>query len=234
MSNKWSWTDFNFSHLDLVDFEFKSCGWTRWQLACRVTPSKQHLTAIIKPCKWGSLSPLGLSSHEEKNARIGTWYKYNLTQDITLRSLFVLFIFSYPTDNFNSYELKQHKPWFEEEHLGFLDQRKQAKMQWVQDPNQSNVDNLNNVTREASRHFRNKKNIWKLKLMTLKLKLRSNIDGFGGLVVSILATGTRVRGFKPGRSRWIFRASGKSSVCLPSEGKQNNAPYPSFAAFKRT
>ena len=31
-------------------------------------------------------------------------------------------------------------------------------------------------------------------------------DGFGGLVVSILAAGTRVRGFKPGRSRWIFLA----------------------------
>ena len=44
-------------------------------------------------------------------------------------------------------------------------------------------------------------------------------DGFGGLVVSILATGTQVRGFKPGRSRWIFRGPGKSSVCLPSEGK---------------
>jgi hypothetical protein len=44
-------------------------------------------------------------------------------------------------------------------------------------------------------------------------------DGFGGLVVSTLATGTRVGGFKPGQSRWIFRASGKSSVCLPSEGK---------------
>jgi len=26
-------------------------------------------------------------------------------------------------------------------------------MQWVQDPNQSNVNNLNNVRREASRHF---------------------------------------------------------------------------------
>jgi len=38
-----------------------------------------------------------------------------------------------------------------------LDQRKQAKMQWVQDPNQSNVNNLNNVRREASRQFRNKK-----------------------------------------------------------------------------
>jgi len=41
--------------------------------------------------------------------------------------------------------------------LKILDQKKQAEMQWVQDPNQSNVDNLNNVTREASRHFRNKK-----------------------------------------------------------------------------
>jgi len=29
-------------------------------------------------------------------------------------------------------------------------------MQWIQDPNISNVDNLNNVRREASRHFRNK------------------------------------------------------------------------------
>jgi len=31
-------------------------------------------------------------------------------------------------------------------------------MQWLQDPNQSNVDNLNNERREDSRHFRNK---WK-------------------------------------------------------------------------
>ena len=30
-------------------------------------------------------------------------------------------------------------------------------MQWIQDPNQSNVDNLNKVRREVSRHFRNKK-----------------------------------------------------------------------------
>jgi len=39
----------------------------------------------------------------------------------------------------------------------FLDEREQTKMQWVQDPNQSNVDNLNNVRHEASRHFKNKK-----------------------------------------------------------------------------
>jgi len=55
------------------------------------------------------------------------------------------------------HELKQNKPWFEEECLGFFDQRKQAKLQWVEDPGQSNVDNLNNVRHEASRHFRNKK-----------------------------------------------------------------------------
>jgi len=30
-------------------------------------------------------------------------------------------------------------------------------MQWLQDPNQSNEDNINNVRREASRHFRKKK-----------------------------------------------------------------------------
>jgi len=29
-------------------------------------------------------------------------------------------------------------------------------MQWVQDPSKCNVDNLNNVTCRASRHFRNK------------------------------------------------------------------------------
>jgi hypothetical protein len=27
--------------------------------------------------------------------------------------------------------MKQHKPWFDEEWLGILNQRKQAKMQWI-------------------------------------------------------------------------------------------------------
>jgi len=38
--------------------------------------------------------------------------------------------------------------------FGFLEQRKRAKMQWLQVANQSNVHNLNNVRREASTHFR--------------------------------------------------------------------------------
>jgi len=60
-------------------------------------------------------------------------------------------------DSLGLQELKQHKPWFNEECLGFLDQRMQAKMQWIHDPSQSYVDNLNNVRGEASRHFENKK-----------------------------------------------------------------------------
>jgi len=55
------------------------------------------------------------------------------------------------------HELKQHKPWFDEEYLGFLDQRKWAKMHWKQDPSQSNAGNLNNLRHEASRHFREKR-----------------------------------------------------------------------------
>jgi hypothetical protein len=32
------------------------------------------------------------------------------------------------------YELKKHKPWFDEGCSKLLDQRKQAKLQWLQDP----------------------------------------------------------------------------------------------------
>ena len=37
------------------------------------------------------------------------------------------------------------------EGIGFLDQKKQTIMQWLQDPSQSKVYNLNKVRREASR-----------------------------------------------------------------------------------
>jgi 5-methylcytosine-specific restriction endonuclease McrBC GTP-binding regulatory subunit McrB len=55
------------------------------------------------------------------------------------------------------YELRKHKPWFDEGCSKLLDQRKQAKLQWLQDASEVNGDNLNNLIREASRHFRNKK-----------------------------------------------------------------------------
>jgi hypothetical protein len=82
------------------------------------------------------------------------------------------------------HELKQHKPWFDKECLGFLDQRKQAKMQWIQDPSRSNVDNPNNVRRDASRHFRNKEKAY-LKAKIEELETNSTInnvrDLYGGI-----------------------------------------------------
>ena len=84
------------------------------------------------------------------------------------------------------HEWKQHKPWCFKECVDFLDQKKQAKMQWIQHCSQTIVDNLNNiqggsnmtgadlcvnkphkslsylnhhVRRNASRHFSKKKGI---------------------------------------------------------------------------
>ena len=55
------------------------------------------------------------------------------------------------------YELKQPKPWSDEECLHFLDQRKQDKMQGVEDPNQSKVYNLINLMLDVGRLFRRKR-----------------------------------------------------------------------------
>jgi hypothetical protein len=41
-------------------------------------------------------------------------------------------------ENLDLYGRKQHKLWFDEECSQFLGQRKQAKMQWLQNPYQSN------------------------------------------------------------------------------------------------
>jgi hypothetical protein len=54
-------------------------------------------------------------------------------------------------------ESKYRKLWFDEECSKLVDPRKQAKLQWLQGPSEANEDNLSDVRREASRHFRNKK-----------------------------------------------------------------------------
>ena len=76
--------------------------------------------------------------------------------------------------------MKQHKPWFDEECLHFWDERKQAKLQWVQDPSQRSVDNLNNVRREGSTHFRNKKKAY-LKAKIEDLETNSKIKNIRDL-----------------------------------------------------
>jgi hypothetical protein len=55
------------------------------------------------------------------------------------------------------YELKKHKPWFNKGCSELLEQRKQAKFQWLQDPSEINGYNLNNVRCKASKQFRNEK-----------------------------------------------------------------------------
>jgi len=78
------------------------------------------------------------------------------------------------------HEFKQHKPWFDKECLDFLDRRNQAKMQWIQDPSRSNVDNLNNVRRDANRQFRNKKKAY-LKAKIEELGTNSKINNIRDL-----------------------------------------------------
>jgi uncharacterized protein YaaR (DUF327 family) len=54
------------------------------------------------------------------------------------------------------FELKKHKPWFNEGCSELLDDRKQAKLQCLQDQIEINWDNLKNVRCEASIYLRNK------------------------------------------------------------------------------
>jgi hypothetical protein len=60
-------------------------------------------------------------------------------------------------DSLGYFELKKHKPWFDEGCSELLDKRKEAKLQWLQDTSEINLDNLHSVRCEASRYFRNKK-----------------------------------------------------------------------------
>jgi hypothetical protein len=60
-------------------------------------------------------------------------------------------------DNLGYQKLKHNKPWFDDECLKLIDQWKQAKLQGLQNPNQTSGDNLQNLRRETSRTFRTRK-----------------------------------------------------------------------------
>jgi hypothetical protein len=70
--------------------------------------------------------------------------------------------------------------------------------------------------------------------MYLTLRPTPKFSGFGGLGVSVLASGTQVRGFKPGRSRRIFK-NGKI-LSTPSFGREVKPWFPCrrFAACIRS
>jgi hypothetical protein len=57
-------------------------------------------------------------------------------------------------------------------------------MQWIQHPSQSNVDNLNHVWHDASKHFRNKKNDYlkaKIEELETKSKIKKIRDLYRGI-----------------------------------------------------
>jgi len=57
-------------------------------------------------------------------------------------------------------------------------------MQWIQDPSQSNVDILNNVRCEVSRHFRNKKKAYmraKVEELETNSKIKNIRDLYRGI-----------------------------------------------------
>ena len=70
----------------------------------------------------------------------------------------------------------------------FLGRRTQAKRQSLQDPNQSNLDNMNNARRDASRHFRKKKKEYlkaKMSALETNSKNKSIRDLFVGVSMAL-------------------------------------------------
>jgi hypothetical protein len=59
--------------------------------------------------------------------------------------------------NLGCHRLKHNKLWLDDECSKLIGHRKQAEVQWLQNPSQINGDNLQNLRRETSRTFRSKK-----------------------------------------------------------------------------
>jgi predicted small metal-binding protein len=77
--------------------------------------------------------------------------------------------------------LEKYKPWFNKGCSELLDQMKQVKLQWLQDPSEINGDNLNNVRREISRHFRNNRREDKINELAMNRKNKNIRDLYRGI-----------------------------------------------------
>jgi hypothetical protein len=81
------------------------------------------------------------------------------------------------------YKLKKDKPWFDAGCSKLLYQRKQAKLQWLQDSSQINGVSLNDVRCEASRNFRKKRREYqkdKINELAAHNKNKKTRDLYGG------------------------------------------------------
>jgi len=79
-------------------------------------------------------------------------------------------------------------------------------MQWLQDPNQSNVGNLNNARCEVSRHFRNKKKVYlktKVDEFETNNKIKTIRELYRGVIDFKKSYQTRTNVVKMGRVIWL-------------------------------
>jgi hypothetical protein len=60
-------------------------------------------------------------------------------------------------ENLGYHRLKHNKLWFDDECSKLIDQWKQAKLQWLQNPSHINGDNLKSLRHETSSTFRKRK-----------------------------------------------------------------------------
>jgi hypothetical protein len=86
------------------------------------------------------------------------------------------------TEKISKFQLKIL--WLYEACSKLLGQRKQAKLQWLQNPSQINGDNQNNIKLETSRHFMNKKREYlkdKVHELAMSSKMKNIRDLYKGI-----------------------------------------------------
>jgi hypothetical protein len=87
-------------------------------------------------------------------------------------------------ENLGYCEWKKHKSWSDQACSKLVDQRKQAKLQWLQDPSDINGNKLKVVECEASRYFRNKKGQYlkdKINELAINSKIKNIRDLYRGI-----------------------------------------------------
>ena len=106
-----------------------------------------------------------------------------------------------------------------------MDERKQAKIQWIQDPSQSNVDNLNKVRREVSRHFRNKKKAY-LRAKIEERETIRNIQNIRDLLTTsaIMLSEKKKRKRKMWSKKWYLKRNISCDAHLLNEFLETDVP----------
>jgi hypothetical protein len=126
----------------------------------RLAVSKQTTHRLyIKRCNFKKLNEVEVKEQYRVEISKRFLSSGNLDDDVDINRAWVTIIQNVKISAKVSpgyYELKKNKPWFEEICSKLLDQKKQAKLQWLQYPSEINGDDLNNIRRKAGRHFRKK------------------------------------------------------------------------------